>query len=186
MPGIEKIEGDPNYLFEVTLDIHLDRSVLHGNFFHYVKFDGRVSMDETEVIRTFSCIRCLFLGYVYMQNIHLNVGFTFEQCEFSKGLVMSEAAVGSINAKFNNCIFNDRLSLRGAKFVNQRIENYHQLIELTNSTVDNLSISGVDTDEIPFYIDKTTIHGMKMHDIKMEGALQFYSCDLEDQGTVLK
>ena len=179
VPGIKKVEGDSNYLFEVKLDVHLDRSILHGNFFHYVKFDGRVCMDNTEVINTFSCFKCFFNGPVYMQGIRLKGGFTFEQCEFKKGLIMSKANVGSINAKFNNCIINERLSLRDAKFVNRKIENYKQLIELTNSSVENLSISGIDTDEIPFIIDKTSIHGMKMHDMKMEGALSFCSCDLD-------
>ena len=179
VPGIKKVEGDANYLFEVIYDIHLDRSILHGSFFHYVKFDGSVNMDETEVISMFSCFRCLFDGPVYMQGIHLKGGYTFEQCEFKQGLIMSEANVGSINAKFNNCVIKDRLSLRDASYINQRSQNYHQLIELTNSTVDNLSISGVDTDEIPIYVDKTSIHGMKMHDMKMEGLLGFYSCNLD-------
>ncbi len=186
VPGIDKIEGDPNYLFEVKLDIHLDKSVLHGNFFHYVKFDGRVNMDETEVINTFSCFKCVFNGPVYMQGIQLKGGFTFEQCEFKQGLIMSKANAGSINAHFNNCIVKEGLSLRGASFVNQRIENYPQRIELTNSTVDNLSISGVDTHEIPFYIEKTSIHGMKMHDMKIEGSLGFYSCDLDGFITLVK
>lgn len=178
VPGIVKIEGDANYLFEVKLDIHFDGSVLYGNFFHYVKFDGMVKMDNAEVISSFSCFRCQFDGYVYMQEVHLNGGFTFEQCEFNKGLLMSESVVGNINAKFNNCIVKERLSLRDARFINQRIKGYTQLIELTNSTVENLSISKIDTDGIPIYIEKTTIHGMKMHDMKMEGAIGFYSCGL--------
>lgn len=55
VPGIEKIEDDPNYLFEVKLDIHLEGSILYGNFFHYVKFDGMVRMDDTTINNTFSC-----------------------------------------------------------------------------------------------------------------------------------
>lgn len=179
VPGIEKIEGDPNYLFEVKLDIHFDRSVLHGNFFHYVKFDGKVSMDGTEVISTFSCFRCFFDGPVYMQGIRLKGGYIFEQCEFMQGLIMSEANIGSINAKFNNCIFNERMSLKETSYVNQRMKNYTQQIELTNSTVENLSISSINTDEIPFYIENTSINCMKMHDMKMNGTLGFYSCNFD-------
>lgn len=179
VPGIEKIEDNPNYLFEVKFDIHLDGSVLYGNFFHYVKFEGVVKLDDVIVNSTFSCFKCLFDSYVYMQGIHLKGGFTFEQCRFNHGLVMNGAEVGSINAEFNNCYINERLSLQSASFDNQRLENYSQLIKLTNSNVENLSISRINTDEIPIYIEKTSIQGMKMHDLNMNGALGFYQCDLD-------
>ena len=179
VPGIENIEGNPKYLYEVKLDIHLDGSVLYGNFFHYVKFDGMVKLDNAEVISTFSCFRCLFDGFVYMQGIHLKGGYTFEQCEFNNGLLMSEADVGGLNAEFNNCIIKERLSLRGANFTNQRINNSFQSIKLTNSNVENLSISKINTDEMPLYIEKASIHGMKMHDMKTEGTIGFYQCDLD-------
>lgn len=179
VPGIEKIEGDPNYLFEVNLDIRFDGSSLYGNFFHYVKFNGMVNLDDVTVRSSYSCFKCLFQGFVYMQGTHLEGGFTFEQCEFSKGLEMSGAVVGGINAQFNNCIVKERLSLRGASFKNYRIKNYTQLIELTNSTVDNLSLSSINTDELPVYIDNTTIRNLKMHDMKMEAAVGFYQCDLD-------
>lgn len=179
VPGIKKIEGDPNYLFEVTLDIRLDGSLLYGNFFHYVKFNGTVSLDDATVQGTFSCFKCFYGGSVYMQNTHLEGGYTFEQCVFSEGLIMSGAVVGGISAQFNNCNCKNRLSLRGASFANQRIANYSQSIELTNSTVENLSISRISTNVIPIYIDKTTIHGMKMHDMNLNAALGFYQCDLD-------
>lgn len=54
VPGIKKLKGDPRYLFEVTLDIRLDGSVLLGNFFHYVKFDDRLLMSNTTVVSTCS------------------------------------------------------------------------------------------------------------------------------------
>lgn len=34
VPGIEKTEGDPNYLYEVKKDILLNGSLLKGCFFH--------------------------------------------------------------------------------------------------------------------------------------------------------
>lgn len=179
VPGIEKIEGDPNYLFEVKLDIRFDGSLLYGNFFHYVKFNGMVNLDDATVRSSFSCFKCLFDGFVYMQGANLEGGYTFEQCEFSKGLVMSDAVVGGINAQFNNCSIKERLSLRGASFKNHRIKNYTQLIELTNSSVENLSISSINTEELPLYIDKVAIHNLKMHDLKMEAAIGFYQCDLD-------
>ena len=179
VPGIKKIEGDPNYLFEVTLDIRLDGSLLYGNFFHYVKFCGTVNLDDTTVRSTFSCFKCLFDGFVYMQRAHLEGGYTFEQCEFSNGLVMSGAVVEGISAQFNNCGCKKRLSLRGVSFANQRIANYSQSIELTNSTVENLSVSRISTDGIPVCIDKTTIYGMKMHDMNLDAAIGFYQCDLD-------
>lgn len=179
VPGIKKIEGDSNYCYEVTLDIRLDGSLLYGNFFHYVKFRGTVNLDDATVRSTFSCFKCLFDDPVYMQRTHLEGGFTFEQCEFSKGLVMSETVAGGISAKFNNCIFKERLSLRGVNLANQRIANYSQSIELTNSTVENLSISRIRTDGIPVYIEKTTIHGMKMHDMNFDALLGFYQCVLD-------
>ena len=176
VPGIEKIEDDPNYLFEVKLDIHLEGSILYGNFFHYVKFDGMVRMDDTTINNTFSCFKCLFNGYVFMQGIRLDGGYSFEQCYFNKGLLMSSAVVGSINAEFGNCLFKECLSLAAAGFTKQTHSNP---IELRNSTVDNLNISNIRTDGIPFYIQDTTIHGMKMDNLKMDGTLGFYSCDLD-------
>lgn len=175
VPGIEKIEDDTNYLFEVTLDIHLDGSELYGNFFHYVKFDGMVRMDKTIVNNTFSCFKCLFDGYVYMQGIRFDGGYTFEQCDFNKGLVMSNAVVGSINAEFSNCLFKERLSLSDGSFKKQEHSNP---ITIRNSTVEKLNISRIRTDGIPFYIQDTTIHGMKMDNLKMDGTLGFYSCNL--------
>jgi len=179
VPGISNIEGDPDYLYEVELDIHFDGSVLYGNFFHYVKFDGTVRMDNVIVISTFSCFKCLFGSYVYMQGIQLKGGFIFEQCRFNQGLVMTGADVDSINARFNNCNIKERLSLRGTNFENRRIENYSQRIELTNSSVENLSLSRIQTDEIPIYVEQTSIQGMKMHDLNMNAALGFYQCDLD-------
>ena len=37
VPGIKKIEGDPNYLFEVSLDIQLDGSLQYLNPFMIAK-----------------------------------------------------------------------------------------------------------------------------------------------------
>lgn len=66
VPGIDNLEGDSDYLYEVKLDIHLEGSVLFGNFFHYVKFDGMVKMDDATVIGTSSCFKCLFLSFVVL------------------------------------------------------------------------------------------------------------------------
>ena len=176
VPGIEKIEDDPNYLFEVKLDIHFDGSILYGNFFHYVKFDGMVRMDDTIVNNTFNCFKCLFDGYVYLQGIRLDGGYTFEQCEFNKGLVMTSAMVGSINAEFSNCLFKERLSLADTSFKKQEHSNP---ITIKDSTVENLNISRIKTDGIPFYIQDTTILGMKMDYLNMDGTLGFFSCNLD-------
>lgn len=183
VPGIEKLEDYPNFLFEVKLDIRFDGSILYGNFFHYVKFDGMVSMDEVTVRNTFSCFKCLFLGYVYMQSIHLTKGFTYEQCDFSKGLIMSGSKVGGINAQFNNCQIKERLSLSSVSFTNQLHSNP---IELKNSLVANLNISKINTDGIPFYIQNTTIDGMKMDNLKMDGVLGFNTCILDGIITAVK
>ena len=183
VPGIEKIEGDTNNLFEVKYDIHLDGSVLYGNFFHYVKFDGMVRMDKAIVNNTFSCFKCIFDGYVYMQGIRFDGGYTFEQCDFNKGLVMSSAVVGSINAEFSNCRFNERLSLADASFKKQEHSNP---ISIRNSNVENLNISRIRTDGIPLYILNTTIRGMKMHNLKHDAMLGFDSCELDGIITVVK
>lgn len=176
VPGIEKIENAPNYFFEVKYDIHLDRSVLYGNFFHYVKFDGMVRMDNATICSTFSCVKCLFDSYVYMQGIHLDGGYTFEQCDFSKELIMSGAIVGGINASFNNCVIKEHMSLRGVSFTNQPLSNP---IEIRNSQVADLNISKINTDSIPFYIQNTTIDGMKMENLNIHGVLGFIKCVLD-------
>lgn len=179
VPAIKKIEGDPNYLFEVEYDILLDGSELYGNFFHYVKFDGRVCMDNVTVRGSFSCFRCHFGDVVYMQDIHLEQGFTFDQCEFESGLVMKGTTVGGINASFNNCHIKDRLSLVEASVVNKRADGYEQRIVISNCEVDNLKISKIKTDGIPFYIANTSIHGMKMNNVMLDDALCFDSCTLD-------
>lgn len=176
VPGIEKIEGDAMYLFEVTLDIYLDGAVLYGNFFHYVKFDGTVRMDDATVCSTFSCFKCFFAEYVFMQRIHLKGGFTYEQCEFKKGLVMHDAEVGSINSEFNNCVFKECLTLTGSSFMKQE---YSNAIAIRNSTVENLNISMINTNGIPLYIKNTAIHGMKLHNLKFDAMLGFDSCELD-------
>lgn len=60
VPGIVKLEGDLNYLFEVQYDIRFDGSLLYGYFFHYVKFDGTVSHDNVYIRGPFSGYKCLF------------------------------------------------------------------------------------------------------------------------------
>lgn len=176
VPGIEKIEDNPNYLYEVKYDIHFDDSVLYGNFFHYVRFDGVVKMDNTTVPGSFSCFKCLFRGFTYLQKIHLQGGFDFEQCEFSKGLVMNYAEVGGINAMFNNSIIKERLSMIGAQFTKQEHSNP---IEFNNCTVENLNISRISTEGLKIRVDSTSVHGMRMDDLKHEGVLVFNSCDLD-------
>lgn len=179
VPGIEKIEGDPNYLYEVKKDILLNGSLLNGCFFHYVKFDGRVSMDNVTVSGTFSCFKCLFRGHAFMQRIHLTGGFTYEQCVFEKGLLMNSAKVGGIHAQLNYCHIKERLSLAQASITNQKVENYKQTIDIANSTIDNLVISRICTDGLPFYIRHSTIQGMAMDNVNLENVLFFDTCSLD-------
>lgn len=179
VPGIEKIEGDPNYLYEVKKDILLDRSLLQGCFFHYVKFDGRVSMDNVIVNGTFSCFKCLFRGYAFMQRIHLTGGFMYEQCAFEKGLMMNSAKVGNIHAQFNYCQIKERLSLANARITNQKTENFKQIIDIANSTVDNLDISRINTDGLPIYIRNTSVQGMAIDNVSLGDVLYFDSCSLD-------
>lgn len=176
VPGVEKIKDDPRYLYEVKYDIHLDGSELYGNFFHYVKFDGVVKMENTTVLGSFSCFRCLFSGFTFLQKIHLKGGFDFEQCEFSKGLIMHYAEVDGINAMFNNSVIKERLSMIGTRFTKQEHSNP---IEFNNCTVDSLNISRISTDGLPIRVDSTSVHGMRMDDLKHEGTLFFNSCDLD-------
>lgn len=184
VPGIEKIEGDSNYLFEVKYDIHLDGSVLYGNFFHYVKFDGNVILDGATVLYGMSsCFKCFFGGHVYMLQIHLKGGFSFEQCEFSKGLIMHGAEVGGINAHFNNSIFKECLSLSESSFVNQP---YTYSIELSNCIVENFNISRINTDGISINVQDSSICGIKMNNLKLDGSVRFYSCILEGMITLVK
>ena len=186
VPGIEKIEGDPDFLFEVKRGIRFDGSILYGNFFHYVKFDGMVSMDGVTVLGLCSCFKCHFEEYAYMQRIHLEGGVTFEQCEFSKGLIMSGAEVGGISAQFNNSIFKADLRLASVSFANSRLKNHMQVIEFSGSSIENLNISKVRTDEIPVFFKNTSIKGMRMDNVKIEGPLDFESCVLDGIVTSVK
>jgi len=183
VPGIEKIEDDPNYLFEVKYDLHLDGSLLYGNFFHYVKFDGMVRMDKVTVRSNFSCFKCLFADYVYMQNIHITGRSDFEQCEFKKGLVLTGGKADLFT--FNNCTVDDRLWLSSVKLENHHHKEYQQSIEITNSTVENLKLSKVNTDGLPIFVGDSSIKGMRIDNVLMDGSLCFHSCSLESVMTVV-
>lgn len=177
VPGIEKVEGDTNYLFEVKYDIYLDGSELYGNFFHYVKFDGVVRMDNVTVHSNFSCFKCLFMDYVYMQHIHITGRSDFEQCDFKNGLVLTGGKADLFH--FNNCTINERLWLSSVSLDNKNHDGYHQSIELTNSTVENLKLSKVNTNGLPIYVGESKINGMHIDNVSMGGSICFNSCTLE-------
>lgn len=176
VPGIDEIKDDTTFLYEVKYDIHFDGSVLYGNFFHYVKFDGVVKMENTTVLGSFSCFRCLFGGFTFLQKIHLQGGYNIEQCEFSKGLIMHYADIGGINAMFNNSVIKDRLSIIGTRFIKQERSNP---IEFNNCTVEDLNISKISTEGRPIHVDSTAVRGMRMDDLKHEGTIYFESCNLD-------
>lgn len=184
VPGIEKIEGDPNYLFEVTKDIYLDGSELYGNFFHYVKFDGMVRMDNVTVKSNFSCFKCLFESFVYMQDIHITGRSDYEQCEFKKGLVLTGGKADLFH--FNNCTINERLWLSRVNLENQHHEEYHQSIEITSSSVENLSLSSINTNELPIYMGDSKINGMHVDKVMLDSTLCFNSCVLDGIITSVK
>lgn len=184
VPGIEKIEGDPNYLFEVKYNIHLNGSILYGNFFHYVKFDGMVRMDEVTIRSNFSCFKCLFLDYVYMQHIYVTGRSDFEQCEFKRGLVLSGGKADLFH--FNNCTVKERLSFSSACLVNRNHKAYHQSLEFTNSTIEGLELSKFDTDGLPIYIGDCTVKGMHIDNMSLNSTLYFISSVLKGIITTLK
>lgn len=184
VPGIEKIEGDPNFLFEVTKDVHLDGSELYGNFFHYVKFDGMVRMDNVTVRSNFSCFKCLFESFVYMQDIHITGRSDYEQCEFKKGLVLTGGKADLFH--FNNCTINERLWLSRVNLDNQHHEEYHQSIKMTNSSVENFSLSSIDTNELPIYMGDSKINGMHVDKVMLDSTLCFNSCVLDGVITSVK
>lgn len=186
VPGIEKVEGNPDCLFNVTLDIRFDGSELYGNFFHYVKFSGMVNMDNAIVRGLFSCFKCQFCGFVYMQRIHLDGGFVYEQCDFSKGLNMAGAVVEGIDAKFNYCIFKKRLFLAATSFKNGGKKDYQQSISFTNSSVENLYLSKLETDGIPIFFQDTSIDGMHVDNINLNSSIFFNSCYLDGILTFVK
>lgn len=177
VPGIEKIEGDTNYLFEVTLDIHLDGSELYGNFFHYVKFDGMVKMDNVTVRSNFSCFKCLFLSFVYMQGICITGRLDYEQCEFRKGLVQTGGKADLFH--FNNCAITDRLCLSSVSLENLHHEGYHQSVEITYCSIENLDLSAVNTNGLPIYIGDSKINGMHIDRVMLDSTLYFNSCVLD-------
>ena len=183
VPGIEKIEGDPNYLFEVKFDVYLDGSELYGNFFHYVKFDGFVSMNNVTVRSNFSCFKSLFMDSVYMQHIHVTGNYNFEQCEFRKGLVLTGAKVHIFN--FSHSTIHERLSLSSVSLENQNYEGYNQYIGITNSVVEDLNLSKVNTMGLPICIEKSKINGFRIDCVSLDSVLSFNSCILEGVMTAL-
>ena len=184
VPGIEKIEGDPNYLFEVTQDIHFDGSELYGNFFHYVKFDGMVRMDNVTVRSNFSCFKCLFQNFVYMQEIYITGRSDYEQCEFKKGLVLAGGKADLFH--FNNCSIEERLWLSRVNLENHHHKEYRQSIEITYSSVENLSLSAVNTNRLPIYLGDSMINGMHIDKVALDSSLCFHSCVLDGIITSVK
>ena len=184
VPGIDKIEGDPNYLFEVKYDIYLDGSELYGNFFHYVKFNGFVGMDNVTVRSTFSCFKCLFDGNVYMQNINITGRADFEQCEFRNGLILNGATSDLFH--FNYSTILNRLSLASVILINKNCDGYHQNIEFTNSYVENLNLSKWKLGLSPVYFVNSEIIGMRMDNVSLDSSLVFNSCKLDGVFTIIK
>ena len=184
VPGIEKIKGDPNYLFEVKQDIRFDGSVLYGNFFHYVKFNGVVDLDDVTINGSFSGFRCQFDSYVYMQRLHVETRCDFEQCIFAKGLIMNGANAHLFH--YNNCIIRDRLWLSSVSLNNQHHEGYYQSIGITNSTVENFKLSRVDTDGLPVYLGNSKVDGMQIDNVSLDNVLSLNSCTMEGIMTMLK
>lgn len=184
VPGIEKIEGDPNYLFEVTQDIHFDGSELYGNFFHYVKFDGMVRMDNVTVRSNFSCFKCLFQNYVYMQDIYITGRSDYEQCEFKKGLVLAGGKADLFH--FNNCSIEERLWLSRVNLENHHHKEYRQSIEITYSSVENLCLSAVITNRLPICLGDSMINGMHIDKVALDSSLCFHSCVLDGIITSVK
>lgn len=184
VPGIEKIEGDPNYLFEVKYDIFLNDSLLYGNFFHYVKFDRRVHMDKAVVQSTCSFFKCIFEDFAFMNGIQITGRCDFEQCEFKKGLVMQGAKADLFH--FNYCSLNERLSLSRSSLNNRHIKRYHQSIEITNSRVENLNLSTFNTDGLPIYIVDTRINGMHCDRMELDNDFCFKSCKMDGVMTFVK
>ena len=184
VPGIDKIEGDPNYLFEVNYDIYLDGSELYGNFFHYVKFNGFVGMDNVTVHSTFSCFKCLFDGSVYMQNINITGRADFEQCEFRNGFILKGATSDLFH--FNYCTIQNRFSLASVNLVNKNCEGYHQNIEFTNSYLENLNLSKCKFGPFPVYFANSVIKGMRMDNVSLDSSLLFHSCKLDGVFTIVK
>ena len=176
VPGIKKIEGGANYLFEVEYDIYFDGAELYGNFFHYVKFNGVVRMDNVTVRSNYSCFKCLFLDYVYMQHIHITGRSDFEQCDFRKGLVLTEAEAHLFH--FNYCTVKDRLSLSSVCLNNKNHDGYHQSIEITNSTIENLKLSKVNTSGLPVCIGDSIISGLHIDNVSLDSSLCFITCSL--------
>lgn len=184
VPGIENVEGDPNYLFEVTKDIHLEGSELYGNFFHYVKFDGMVKMDNVTIRSNFSCFKCLFQSFVYMQDIHITGRSDYEQCEFRKGLVLTGGIADLFH--FNNCTINERLWMSSASLDNHHHKEYHQSIELTNCSVEDLNLSAVNTNGLPIHLGDSKINGMHLDKLALDSSVCFNSCVLDGIITSVK
>lgn len=177
VPGIDNIEGNPNYLFEVKYDIFLDGAELYGNFFHYVMFDGIVRMDNVSVRGNFGCFKCLFQDRVYMERIHVTGPITFEQCEFRSGLVLTGAEARLFH--FSYCTVRDRISLSLVSLKNENLDGYHQSIDFTNSTIENLKLSKVKTNGLPIYFGDSTINGLQIDNVSLSNSLYFVSCSLE-------
>ena len=112
-----------------------------------------------------------------MQHLHVTGLSDFEQCEFRNGLVMNGADADLFH--FNNCTVNERLWLSSASLNNRNINGYHQSIEITNCSVENLKLSKVDTAGLPIYVGDSTIAGMSIDNVSLDSSLCFYSCRLE-------
>lgn len=187
VPGIKKLSGDEDFLFEVDRPIRFDGSELHGNFFHYVRFCSFVSLDEVEINNTCSFSKCVFLGPAYMQGIKINGTTIFDQCKFEEGLVLSSASINGISVHFSNCEVKRRFDLHKATLTSSDVDSiYYNPFEFINCKLENLDLSELKSNHKRFYFIDSVVDGMSMHDFNLELVIAFLHCELSSQIFMLR
>ena len=69
---------------------------------------------------------------------------------------------------------------------NKNHDGYHQSIELTNCTAENINLSNVNTNGLPIYIGDSKISGLHLYNVSLDAPLCFNSCTLEGVMTAVQ
>lgn len=115
--GINHLKEDNGYLFEIIEDINFSNSILHGAFFHYVVFKGRVRFDDAQVISNTSFSKCTFYAITSFVGMEFPSTTSFTNCNFKDNVYMQKAKIHSFSTEFWSVIFEKTFDANALVFV---------------------------------------------------------------------
>ncbi len=166
--GIEHHQGslDTPYLCDVLYPITFSNSHLPGAFFHYVHFHGPVRFQNCE-IGTCSFYKAKFDSYVYFDETTFKGNVNFEQCIFEDSLSLRDITIlNALQPSFNNCVVNGNFDLTHIKIEKAKMnQDYSFSFSLRNSSFNGgLSLKKAHVD-MDIYIVGCKVKDLDLSDI---------------------